>query len=75
MEICRASKASDQLHGAASPYVDKDFEFNAPRFFDFQRLQHNVDSPSSEGDTYFDTSKVKGSCWAHLLILTEDQRE
>ena len=62
MEVCtNTPQATGQLNGAASPYVDPDFEFNAPRFYDFQRLNDNVSSPSSEGDTYFDTSKVKGS--------------
>ena len=62
MEVCtNTPQANGQVNGAASPYVDPDFEFNAPRFYDFQRLNDNVSSPSSEGDTYFDTSKVKGS--------------
>ena len=60
METCTDSgQAGNQLHGA-SPYVDPDYEFNAPRFYDFQRLKDNLGSPVSEGDTYFDTSKVKG---------------
>ena len=60
METCTDSdQAGNQLHGA-SPYVDSDYEFNAPRFYDFQRLKDNLGSPVSEGDTYFDTSKVKG---------------
>ena len=62
MEVCtNTPQANGQVHGAASPYVDPDFEFNAPRFYDFQRLNDSVSSPSSEGDTYFDTSKVKGN--------------
>ncbi len=60
METCTDSdQAGNQLHGA-SPYVDSDYEFNAPRFYDFQRLKDHLGSPASEGDTYFDTSKVKG---------------
>ena len=60
METCTDSvQADNQLHGA-SPYGDPDYEFNAPRFYDFQRLRDNLGSPISEGDTYFDTSKVKG---------------
>ncbi|CAL5220532.1 g2566 [Coccomyxa viridis] len=39
--------------------MDPEFEFNAPRFFDFQRFEEESSPPSSEGDTYFDTSKVK----------------
>ncbi|CAK0783543.1 hypothetical protein CVIRNUC_006742 [Coccomyxa viridis] len=59
METCTDSdQAGNQLHGA-SPYVDSDYEFNAPRFYDFQRLKDHLGSPASEGDTYFDTSKVK----------------
>ena len=60
METCTDSdQAGNPLHGA-SPYMDPDYEFNAPRFYDFQRLKENLASPVSEGDTYFNTSKVKG---------------
>ena len=61
MEVCRSTPQADsQPLGAASPYMDPEFEFNAPRFFDFQRFEAESSPPSSEGDTYFDTSKVKG---------------
>ena len=64
METCTdSSQAGNQLH-SASPYREPDYEFNAPRFYDFQRLRDNIDSPVSEGDTYFDTSKVKGESTA-----------
>ena len=60
METCTDSdQAGNQLHDA-SPYVDSDYEFIAPWVYDFQRLKDNLGSPASEGDTYFDTSKVKG---------------
>ena len=72
METCTDSdQAGNQLHGA-SPYVDPDYEFNAPRFYDFQRLRDNLGSPVSEGDTYFDTSKVKGESTAES---TAEERE
>ena len=61
MELCRSTPQADsQPLGAASPYMDPEFEFNAPRFFDFHRFEADSSPPSSEGDTYFDTSKVKG---------------
>ena len=64
METCIDSgQGGNQLHGA-SPYVDPDYEFNAPRFYDFQRVRDSLGSPVSEGDTYFDTSKVKGESTA-----------
>lgn len=74
MEVCRSTpEANSPPHGLASPYMDPDFEFNAPRFFDFQRNEHESSGPSSEGDTYFDTSKVKGelpcNCLHHLICL------
>ena len=61
MEVCGTTpQTNSQPLGVASPYVDPAFEFNAPRFFDFQKIDHDLSSPSSEGDTYFDTSQVKG---------------
>ena len=68
MEVCRSTpQPSSQPLGAASPYRDPAFEFNAPRFFDFQRFDHDISPPSSEGDTYFDTSQVKGELPDKLL--------
>ncbi|EIE18680.1 hypothetical protein COCSUDRAFT_45164 [Coccomyxa subellipsoidea C-169] len=39
---------------------DPAFEFNAPRWYDFQRLNESMPSPTADADAYFFSSQVKG---------------
>ncbi len=40
---------------------DPAFEFNAPRWYDFQRLNESMPSPTADADAYFFSSQVKGT--------------
>ena len=40
---------------------DPAFEFNAPRWYDFQRLNECMPSPTADADAYFSSSQVKGN--------------
>lgn len=50
------------MDAVQTSYAEEDpaFEFHAPKWYDFERLNDNAPSPSSHGDAYFQTSKVKG---------------
>ena len=49
-----------QADGAAQEHRDPAFEFNAPQYYDFQRLNDDASSPVSDGDGYFDSAKTRG---------------
>ncbi len=39
---------------------DPSFEFNAPRWYNFERLNECLQSPTADADAYFTSSQVKG---------------
>lgn len=52
--------ASKERDVGGAPHHDPVYEFCAPMFYDFQRLNDNVPSPASQGEAYFESSKTKG---------------
>ena len=52
--------ASKEASVGGAPHHDPAFEFCAPMFYDFQRMNDNVPSPASQGEGYFESSKTKG---------------
>jgi hypothetical protein len=56
-------EAAEEAAEAAQQHRDPAFEFNAPQYFDFQRLNDDACSPVSDGDGYFESAKTKGGAW------------
>ncbi|KAK9824414.1 hypothetical protein WJX72_010115 [[Myrmecia] bisecta] len=49
---------ADSTVPGSSTAIDPHFEFNAPQFYDFDRM--SVDGSEMQGDTWFDTAATKG---------------
>ena len=61
MQMRMGDADKEGVGGAGAHHRDPAFEFNAPRFYDFQRLSDNVPSPPSQGEDYFNSSQTKGA--------------